>query len=125
MKYWLIILLPLMCLQESVSGIGFESNSNKIYVPVQVNDKGPFWFIIDTGSIANVVDAERSKSLGIQTSGSYDVRGAGEGSLPGSNANDVTLHAGDVSVVKETVEVLPINRAISYSEGHVVDGLLG
>ena len=119
------ILLVSMALCASANGLGFELNSNKVYLPVQINERGPFWFIVDTGSVSNVIDAGRAKSLGIETSGSYDVRGAGEGSLSASSAKDVGVRVGDVSLLNEGVEILPINRAISFSEGHVVDGLLG
>jgi hypothetical protein len=119
------IVIALLASCAGTYAIEFEFNSNKIYVPVQVNERGPFWFIVDTGSIANVVDAERAKSLGIQTSGSYDVHGAGEGSLPAASAKQVSLRLGDISVWNSGVEVFPINHAVSHSEGRVIDGLLG
>jgi hypothetical protein len=109
----------------NAAGVTFELNSNKVYIPVRVNGKGPYPFILDTGSISNVVDAERAKSLGIVTSGKSETRGAGEGSLPSSTGKNVDLSANGAATGKQDVEILPINNAVSFSEGHLVNGLLG
>lgn len=106
-------------------GISFELNANKPYVPVRINNTEPYWFILDTGSISNVVDAERAKSLSIATSGSSEATGAGEGSLTSSTGKDVSLSLNELKLAKQDLTILPINAAISFSEGRMVDGLLG
>jgi len=123
--YRAAVLIGCFAIAWTANGVDFESNSNKVYLPIQVNEKGPFWFILDTGSVSNVLDAERAKSLGIATAGNYEVHGAGEGSLKASSAKNIKLHLGDILLRKQEVEILPINRAISFSEGRVVDGLIG
>jgi hypothetical protein len=119
------VLVGCIAAVAKAAGVTFDLNSNKIYVPVRVNGKGPYPFILDTGSIFNVVDAERAKSLGIATSGESEARGAGEGSLPSSVGKNVDLSAAGAATGKSDVEVLPINKAISFSEGRAVSGLLG
>ena len=57
------VLLGCVALVSSAAGVAFELNSNKVYLPVRVNGKGPYPFVLDTGSISNVVDAERAKLL--------------------------------------------------------------
>ncbi len=109
----------------NAKSIPFELNANKPYVPVRINNTGLYWFILDSGSIFNVVDAERAKSLGIATSGSSEARGAGEGSLTSSTGKDVSLSLNGLELTKQDITVLPINTAISFSEGRTVDGLLG
>ena len=110
---------------SSAVGVTFELNSNKIYLPVKVNSKGPYSFVLDTGSVSNVLDAERAKSLGIAASGKSEARGAGKGSLPSSVGKNVDLSVDGAAMRKQNVEVLPINKAISFSEGRAVNGLLG
>lgn len=122
---WSFVLLSCLATAATAAGLTFELNSNKIYVPVRVNGKGAYPFVLDTGSIFNVVDAERAKSLGIKTTGKSEARGAGEGSLPSSVGTNVDLSVAGAAMGKSDVEVLPINKAISFSEGRVVDGLLG
>jgi Aspartyl protease/PDZ domain len=110
---------------SNAKSILFELNANKPYVPVRINNTGPYWFFLDSGAIFNVIDAERAKSLGIVTSGSSKASGAGEGSLTSSTGKNVSLSLNGVELTKQDVTILPINTAISSSEGRMVDGLLG
>lgn len=103
----------------------FELNSNKVYLPVRVNDRGPFWFVLDTGSISNVVDSDRGQELGIAQTGGGEIRGAGEGALPSWSGKNVGLAVGGITIAPADVELIPISRAVSFSEGRRVDGLLG
>lgn len=123
--YKAFVIFVCVALVSSAQAISFELNSNKIYLPVKVNGQGPYSFILDTGSISNVVDVERVKSLKIATTGKSETRGAGDGALPSSIGKDVDLSVNGAAVRKQEIEVLPINKAISFSEGRRVDGLLG
>lgn len=105
--------------------VAFELNSNKVYIPARVNGKGPYPFVLDTGSGTNILDAERAKSLGISSTAKGEARGAGEGSLPSSVARNVDLSVNGSATGKQDVEILPINKAISFSEGRSVNGMLG
>ena len=120
-----LVILCCVAFVSSAAGVPFELNSNKVYLPVRVSGKGPYPFVLDTGSISNVVDAERAKALGIAAVGKSEARGAGEGSLPGSVGKNVDLSVNGAATGKQEVEILPINKAISFSEGHAVNGLLG
>ena len=120
-----LIVLCLVALAAKSEAVTFDFTSNKIYLPVKVNNKGPYSFILDTGAIWNVIDVECAKALKISTGGESQVTGAGEGSLPGSVGKNVDLNVDGAATGKQDVEVLPINSAISFSEGRKVDGLLG
>jgi len=69
----------------------FELNGHKIYVPVRINSKGPYWFILDTGSVSDVVDTETAKSLGIALSGRFEASGGGEKTIEGAVGAHVSL----------------------------------
>lgn len=105
--------------------IPFELTSNKPYLRVRINNSGPLWFILDTGSIATVVDSEQARALGIALTGGEQVTGAGEGSLQSSIGTGVALSLQGLELAKRDTEVLPINAAIRSAEGRRVDGLLG
>lgn len=121
----ILFILACLAFASSANATSFELNTNKIYLPVKVNGKKTCSFILDTGAHFNVIDAERAKSLGLVTTGSTEVHGAGDGSLPSSRGKDVDLSVDGAAIRKGEVEVMPINKEISFSEGHAVDGLLG
>src|SRR6266700_4262008 len=105
--------------------IPFELNANKIYLRVSINHEGPFWFILDSGAIFNVLDKDRTQALGIQLYGSSKVRGVGEASVDATNASRVSLEIKDLELKEQDFTVLPINSLLSHSEGRQIDGLLG
>lgn len=58
----------------------FRFERNLIVVPVYINDKGPFNFILDTGvSILIITDPSLKDSLGLEGDRSIKIRGLGEG----------------------------------------------
>lgn len=105
--------------------VGIELNANKPRTPVRVNGAGPFDFLVDTGSIFDLVDTERAKELGIASAGEFDAGGAGEATMTTSTATGVRLGLGDLDLPRQDVEVAPINAAIGRLEGRRLDGLLG
>ena len=58
--------------------IPFELNSDKIYVQVRLNDQGPFWMMLDTGSPGMVLDTATAARLGLPLGKSGETTGAGE-----------------------------------------------
>lgn len=105
--------------------VPFQLTSNKIYVPATVNGRGPYSFILDTGAVEIVVDHERAASLNINGTGHFEAHGAGDGALSGSTAHGVEVAVANARLPRRDAEVLPINQAVSASEGRTVDGLLG
>jgi hypothetical protein len=102
-----------------------ELHANKPRTPVHVDGAGPFDFLVDTGSIFDLVDTERAAELGIVAEGAFDAAGSGEATMTTSTATDVRLGVGDLELPPQNVEVAPINAAIGRLEGRRLDGLLG
>jgi predicted aspartyl protease len=102
-----------------------ELHANKPRTPVRVNGAGPFDFLVDTGSIYDVVDAERARELGIASAGDHAAGGAGEATMTTSTATGVRLGVGDLELEPQNVEVAPIDAAVGRLEGRRLDGLLG
>ncbi len=105
--------------------IPIELTANKPYARVQVNGRGPYWFLLDSGASFNVLDKDRATALGISASGRRQESGAGEGTLTSGVANGVTLALSGLSIPSREIRVLAVNAAISQAEGRIVDGLLG
>jgi hypothetical protein len=102
-----------------------ELYANKPRTPVRVNGAGPFDFLVDTGSIFDVVDSERAAELGIASAGKYDASGAGEATINLETAAGVRLGLDNLELPPQEVRVAPINAAIGRLEGRRLDGLLG
>jgi predicted aspartyl protease len=108
-----------------VMTVALELHANKPRSPVRVNGEGPFDFLIDTGSIFDLVDTERAAELGIVTAGEYDASGAGEATMNLETADGVRLALDGLELPPQEVRVAPINEAIGRFEGRRLDGLLG
>jgi predicted aspartyl protease len=102
-----------------------ELHANKPRTPVRVNGEGPFDFLVDTGSIFDLVDSERAAELGIASAGRYDASGAGDATMNLETAAGVGLGVDDLDLSPQEVRVAPINAAIGRLEGRRLDGLLG
>jgi hypothetical protein len=102
-----------------------ELHANKPRSPVRVNGEGPFDFLVDTGSIFDLVDTERAAELAIASEGEYDAAGAGEATMNLETAEGVRLALDGLELPPQEMRVAPINAAIGRFEGRRLDGLLG
>lgn len=69
----------------------FELLANSIFLPVDVNGKGPYLFALDTGSFNSIIASEFVQDLGIQTRGKGQAMGAGSDSSPMAMIDNVTF----------------------------------
>src|SRR5712692_10920967 len=88
---WFVPFAATVPLANSGRNIPIELTANKPYARVQVNGRGPYWFLLDSGASFNVLDQDRATALGISASGRRQESGAGEGTLTSGVANGVTL----------------------------------
>ena len=110
---------------SSAYDIPFETNANKIYLPVRINGGGPFWLILDSGAAFDVIDRRRAEALGLALSEAGEVSGAGERSVSMAVASDVKMSLAGVEFGAARVNVIPVGDSIERFEGRAVDGLLG
>jgi Aspartyl protease len=108
-----------------VTTVPFELHANKPRTRVRVDGAGPFDFLVDTGSIFDLLDSQRAAELGILSGGEFAAGGAGDATLTTSTANGVRLGIGDLELPPQDVEVAPIDAAVGRFEGRRLDGLLG
>ena len=95
-----------------------------ILVPVYVEDKGPFQFILDTGAFRCLLSPELSATLGVRKETEQQVMGVG-GRIKISSAHVSSLAVG--SAVKQNVEVAIADELSRFGEAvqSRVDGVVG
>jgi Aspartyl protease len=102
--------------------IPFELHQNLIFFQLQISgSKEPLWFSLDTGSGSEYLDSGTAQRLGLHTSGSGTVQGAGAGDVPVSFMESVTFELPGLTSGGHHVNTTDL----SGLEGHHMDGLLG
>ncbi len=99
--------------------------AGKLFVPVRVNDQGPFAFVIDTASPPTVIDSDLAAKLGIELEGEMPVGGAGEGLTVASLAKGARLTIGELPAPPRPVLALDLNKKLGFFNGHELMGLIG
>jgi hypothetical protein len=102
--------------------VPFELLNNHIYAKVEINGKGPFLCIFDTGG-HDLLQPATARSLGIQVEGASPGTGAGEAVVTSGFARDVTYQVGALVLRDKTISVLPITSV--DTEGFDEQGMVG
>lgn len=105
--------------------IPFEPFGDHILLSVRVNGTGPWWFGLDTGASATVLDLELARDLGLSIQGSLAVSGRGEGKPEVNLASGVSFELPGVAIVDQTVITLPLRALLEHRVGRAIDGVLG
>ncbi|UCG51803.1 MAG: aspartyl protease family protein [Candidatus Latescibacterota bacterium] len=111
---------------ENALDILFELNSDKIYLQVEVNNRGPYWLVLDTGSPGMILDTRVAEELNIQTDEGYQVGGAGEKPFtlePTDSVFDAVLPG--MTLLDQPALVGGIDAVVGPFEGRRIDGVLG
>jgi predicted aspartyl protease len=101
--------------------IPIRVRSGHVYVDVEINGKGPFHFLFDTGA-SNVLTPEAARRLDLPVRDNVDVTGTGGTQAGGSTKVD-SLQLGGVTLSNQTFYVLDLPPGAS--EAAPVDGLIG
>jgi hypothetical protein len=105
--------------------IPFEPFGDHILLPVRVNGTGPWWFGLDTGASATVLDLHLARDLGLSIQGSLAVSGRGEGKPEVNLASGVSFELPGVEIVDQTVITIPLRALLQHRIGRPIDGVLG
>lgn len=101
----------------------FKLINNHIYAEVEVNGKGPYTFIFDTGG-ENVVTPKLAKALGLKVEGNIEARGAGSGTMEAGFTHVGALGLGEASMRDQAFGAFPLD-ALSDVEGFDETGMIG
>lgn len=94
-----------------------------ILVPVHVNDRGPFDFILDTGAGTSLLSSELAKELNVKVVGSKDGQSAG-GKVAVSLGKLDSLAVGETKLTQIDVGMVDLSH-IGKTIGAKIDGDLG
>src|SRR2546421_4641330 len=94
-----------------------------ILIPVHVNDRGPFDFILDTGAGTSLLASDLAKELELKTIGSKEGQSAG-GKVSVSLAKVDSLAVGEMKLPDVDVGIVDLSH-IGKTVGAKIDGDLG
>ncbi len=94
-----------------------------ILLPVQVNNRGPFDFIFDTGAGTSLLSTDVAKELGVKILGSKEGQSAG-GKVSVSLANVDSLAVGETKLHDVDIGIVDLGH-IAKTIGAKIDGDLG
>src|SRR2546423_4544085 len=94
-----------------------------ILLPIHVNDRGPFDFILDTGAGTSLVSIDLAKELDLKTIGSKQGQTAG-GKVAVALARVDSIAAGEIKLVDVDVGIVDLSQ-IGATVGAKIDGDLG
>lgn len=95
--------------------------SGHVYVDAEIDGKGPFHFLFDTGA-TNVLTPEAARRLGLVVRGNVEATGTG-GVQAGGSTTVVSVRLGSVSLSNQTFYVLDLPPGAS--DDTPLDGLIG
>jgi len=106
--------------------VTFELNSNKIYLKVQVNDSGPWPFVLDMGSNHSLLDLDVARELKLAVTGIRKAdHGAGEVPSEVGQVEVKTLSLPGLSYRVGEMVAMPLTRIVGPAEGRAMCGTLG
>jgi hypothetical protein len=115
---------PLAAPRTKPKEIPFELSRNHIFLRAQVNGTGPYSFMLDTGSGANIIATDILGSVGAKGGTEAAAAGVGEGLSQALVLSNIGFQIGDWRFSPDTVFAMSLD-AISGLEGRKVDGLMG
>jgi hypothetical protein len=102
--------------------VPFELHQNLIFFQLQIEGSSErLWFTLDTGAGSAYIDSSVAKRLGLQTSGSGQVQGAGAGKVPVNFVESVTFELPGLTSSGHRVNTADL----SGLQGRHLDGFLG
>jgi hypothetical protein len=81
-------------LTRPIATVEGKREGKLIFVPLQVNGKGPFWFCVDTGASHTVLDPALAKELHLKIIESSATTGTGQGDVPVDHVGSITISSG-------------------------------
>ena len=102
--------------------VPFELHQNLIFFQLQIEGSSErLWFTLDTGAGSAYLDSGVAKRLGLQTSGSGKVQGAGAGKVPVNFVESATFELPGLTSSGHRVNTTDL----SGLQGRHLDGFLG
>jgi len=85
-------------LTRPIATVEGKREGKLIFVPLQVNGKGPFWFCVDTGASHTVLDPGLARELHLKIIESSATTGTGQGDVPVDHVGAITIASGSLEL---------------------------
>lgn len=110
---------------EPVSDAPFVLLHNQIVLPVSIEGKGPYDFVLDSGTRGTTVDLRLARRLGLPLgTRSKDAAGAGSGRARGLDTICAELRVGGLRIANVSALALDLGN-VSRAMGRPLGGVLG
>jgi hypothetical protein len=103
--------------------IPFELSRNGFFFTMRVNDGGPLWFTLDSGSAANYLGMDQAEKLGLEFHGTKTVHAAGGQSIKVHIADGISFALPGLVSKEHQIHAASLPGLSQW--GRSVDGLLG
>ncbi len=103
--------------------IPFELSRNGFFFTMRVNDGGPLWFTLDSGSAANYLGMDQAEKLGLEFHGTKTVHAAGGQSTKVHIADGISFALPGLVSKEHQIHAASLPGLSQW--GRSVDGLLG
>jgi hypothetical protein len=100
-------------IQQKMSGplvLKARKVEKALYLPVLINDKGPFWFSVDSGAHHGIIDPFVVQRAGLKIIGQGVVHGTGSGDVPAQHVAPITMKIGSIVVPIPEAQVVDLSR---------------
>ena len=108
----------------SAATIPFESANKTIFVRTEVNAR-PFWFVLDTGAGASIMDLAAARAAGVALGDSTAVVGVGRDTVQARMTRNAGVHVVGLDAADQPLLLaLPLDP-LANASGHEFAGILG
>ena len=109
---------------QLLASVSFDLYHNRIYLPVEVNERLVIPMVLDTGAADSGLSESATRALDLKTSGTAQLTGNGESNLRIGLTKNVEFRIGDATLLEKQVAIVPFQN-LEASEGRVIAGVLG
>lgn len=110
--------------QPAPERISFELSQSHAFIQVKVNGKGPYTFLLDTGTGGTVLSREVVREVDAEQATHGRAVGVGEGMMDSLVLHNIRLEIGGYRFHPDLVYGLPL-EPMKRTEGRTVDGIIG
>ncbi len=110
---------------KSSTTLPFELIDNRVFVEVQLNRRGPFHFILDTGATGFSLADTTVQTLGLKTEEAGEDRGVGEKTVSVRSTHLAEAQLGDLQFRDLEADVYPFGDSGNVFGSKPVDGVVG
>jgi hypothetical protein len=110
---------------QTTTTLPFEMIDNRVFVDVQINGKGPFHFILDTGAGGFTLFADAARRLGVRVEDAGESGGVGEKTVHAGQTHIAKAQIGDLEFEDLDANVFPGDDSGAVFGRKVWDGIVG